>query len=286
MPGTRDDLPSLVPCARQLEKDNAMNSVRLSCLVGAVAVFGLGMGAEACSSSSPTGNSSTSTSTSSGASSTKTSTTTSGGSTVSSTSGASTGTTSGTTTSGASTSGSSAKCFAAPGDKVFAEDGGAFYCPFSGVDGGKAVSCTPGTEHCCETAAAGAACTPTATACGATDTDWHCEGTPDCVGSAGTICCGSGTLALQAAQPGCGDGGTTLGSYEYVSGFKGSTCVAAAACTGFQICSKNSECSSGVCSPIKPKGNSIGYCVGSGTGTGSSSTSSSSSGSSGSGSSS
>ncbi len=160
-------------------------------------------------------------------------------------------------------SGSGATCYAPPGDKVYSEDGGSFYCPFSKTDAGKAEYCTSGTEHCCEPSSGTATCLPSATTCGATtDTDWECEGTPDCAGHAGTICCGTGALKTQAAQPGCGADGGTVPSYTYVDGFTKATCVAPAACTTFQICAEQSDCSSGTCTPIKPKGNDIGYCAG------------------------
>ncbi len=254
-----------------------MKSVQLAWVFGAVSALGLGMAAEACSSSSSTttppsgdgGHSSTGSTTGSGTS--QTSSTGTGGGSTSSTSG---------------TSSSSVTCYKAPGE-LFAEDGGVgVYCPFSATtDGGKAVHCTAG-EHCCEppeSASMVSTCEPAATTCPVMNsTDWACEGTPDCAGTAGTVCCGAGTIKTQAPQPGCGDGGSTLPSYPYVGDFTGTSCVASCSLTTttFQVCSKDSECpggAAGSCVSIKPKGNGIGYCAGSGSGTGSSSSSSSSS---------
>jgi hypothetical protein len=89
-------------------------------------------------------------------------------------------------------------------------------------------------------------------------TSWKCEGAPDCASTTGTVCCGTGTIEQQVAQPSCGDGG--IAPYPYVSGFTGSSCTAS--CTTYQICSQSSECppSASTCVPIEPKGNGIGYC--------------------------
>ena len=260
-----------------------MKSSQFAWILGAVSSLGLGMAAQACSSSSPTGNSSTSTSTSSGSNHTSTTST-----------GSNSGTTSGTTTATGSNSGTTildggAKCYSAPG-KVYAEDGSTgLYCPFSETDasGGKAIHCATG-QQCCsppESAMLASTCEPVANACPVKDSvDWVCEGTPDC--KTGTLCCGQGTIATQSPQPGCGDGGSTIPAYPYVSGFYGSACQASCAHfgdggNGFQICSKDSECTTPgeSCIPIKPKGNSIGYCgvaTGSGSGSSSSSTASTS----------
>jgi hypothetical protein len=153
----------------------------------------------------------------------------------------------------------SVTCYAAP-TKVYPEDGGGFYCPFSKVDGGSIEYCTGGTEHCCEPSTGTSSCEPIATQCGTGNTDWQCEGTPDCASMPGTICCGTGHVAQQAAQPGCGPDGGTLPAFPYVSGFTGSSCMTPSACTTFQICSQTTECSTGTCTPIRPKGNDIGYC--------------------------
>ena len=142
------------------------------------------------------------------------------------------------------------------------------YCPFSAAtDGGENAHCARG-EHCCETPMAAdtpSECEPAGMACPIVDsTDWQCEGTPDC--GSGQVCCGPGMVENQAAQPGCGVGGSTLPPSIYVAGFApGSTC--AASCEGvgsgisWQICSQNSECASGqTCVPVLVKGNSVGAC--------------------------
>jgi hypothetical protein len=157
------------------------------------------------------------------------------------------------TTMGGMDAGTGADCEAPP-TMVYAESKAGVYCPFSAVDGGKNQVCTAG-EHCCETPEGSGAstCNAAGTACAvAMSTDWQCEGTPDCSGTSGTVCCGTGTIETQAA---CG----TYPAYPYISKFTGSSC--AASCTTYQICSQTSECPSGkTCVPVKPKGNTIGVC--------------------------
>jgi hypothetical protein len=151
-------------------------------------------------------------------------------------------------------------CYSPPASMVYPDTG--IYCPFSAVAGGMDVTCPAGTQHCCEPPSTGTSeCAPIAAMCAEGDTDWQCEGTPDCAGQPGTICCGSGRLETQAPQPGCGPDGGTVPSYTYVSGFTGSTCMTPAACTAFQICGSQADCTTGTCTPIKPKGNDIGYCA-------------------------
>jgi hypothetical protein len=155
------------------------------------------------------------------------------------------------------------------------------YCPFSGVDGGKDIYCSAGQQCCSPPEGMGAStCLPDTESCPVKNSvDWVCEGTPDCNGNPGTICCGQGTIAIQTPQPGCGPDGGTLGEYPYVSGFYGSACQASCATfgdggKGFQLCSQTSECPAGeTCVPIKPKGNSVGYCAAGGTGSGTGSSS-------------
>ncbi len=250
-----------------------MKSTMLSLVLGATTAFGLGMAAEACSSSSSPattnedgGSHSSATGTASGTGATGTSGSHSSG----------TASSSGTGT----TSAAGSSCYEPPGTKVYPpEDGGAFYCPFSGVGDAGAKYCAIG-EHCCETESAGADCQALTTACAAKDTDWQCEGTTQC--GKGEVCCGNGSITTQAAQTGCSNAsGGSIPSYPYVSDFKGTTCVPAASCTGptsFEVCSLQSDCGSGKCTPIKPKGNEIGYCVG-GDGSGNASGAASSGGS-------
>ena len=170
---------------------------------------------------------------------------------------------SGSSTASGSTSGSAGDggCYKAP-TALHAETKAGVYCPFSVGDAGKATTCAAG-QHCCEppeSAATASTCEPATTACPvAMSTDWACEGAFDCASKAGTVCCGTGTIGLQAAQPACGDGG--IASFSYVTGYTGSAC--SATCTTYQICSKDSECpgaATGSCVPIEPKGGGIGYC--------------------------
>ncbi len=262
-----------------------MKSGSIAWVLGAVSALTMGMAAEACSSSSTT-------------------TGTDGGSSSSSHSSGSSKTSGSSGTpfmdGGTTTLDSGVTCYKPPGS-LFPEDGSTgVYCPFSGAaDGGKDIHCTQG-QHCCsppESADMLSTCVAGGVACTVKDSvDWQCEGTPDCVGQAGTICCGQGIVKEQPAQPGCGSGGATVPPFPYVSGFYGSQCQASCATFGgtdggaaFQICSKDSECESNNCIPVKPKGNGIGYCgpksdAGS-SGSGSSSSTSSASSTSGSGSS-
>ena len=92
-------------------KEDTMKSISLSWVLGAVGAFGLGMAAQACSSSS------TSAAVDSGV----------GGSSSSGNQGSTGGSSTGGSNTGASSAASSAgsnKCYSAPADKVYAEDGG------------------------------------------------------------------------------------------------------------------------------------------------------------------
>jgi len=180
-------------------------------------------------------------------------------STSSSTSGTASGSQSGTSAPSSSTSSGGGTCYKAP-TALHAETTAGVYCPFSGVDGGAALTC-PAGDHCCEPPATSnttSTCVAASKACPiAASTRWDCDGTLDCAATPGTVCCGTGTIEAQAAQPACGDGG--IAPFEYISDFAGSSC--AASCSGYQICSKDSECPGGAtCSPVEPKGAGIGYC--------------------------
>jgi len=167
-----------------------------------------------------------------------------------STSGNTTGTTSAT---------SSSSCANPP--KLFVESAAGVYCPYSGADGGKAQTCAAG-EYCCEPSTGTAVCQPASASCATGsgsggNTKWECLEAIDCASnSGGKLCCGSGTLATQAA---CG----TEPAYAYVTGFTGTTC--ASSCTAFTVCEQNSDCSaltpSGqTCVATKAKGGDFGHC--------------------------
>lgn len=248
------------------ERHDVMKLVKLAWVLGGVAAMGLGMGAEACSSSSGTG--------------------TGGdaghGSSTGSGSGSHAGTGTGTGSKDGGTPSGDAGCHKAP-PELHAETEAGVYCPFSDLaDSGKAGTCAAG-QHCCEPPTSGnSTCTAAATTCATGDTDWQCGAPADCVGNAaGGVCCGTGTINMQApcgaGQAGYPDGGYP--AYPYVSDFKGTTC--AASCNGqmfngeklgIVICSQQSDCVTGTCTPIEPKGGGTGYCAGatpgSGTGTG------------------
>ena len=72
------------------------------------------------------------------------------------------------------------------------------------------------------------------------------------------------SACINDMQAPCGN----VPAYPYVSGFKGSTC--AASCNAgtfdggiisFIMCSQQSDCPTGTCTPIEPKGGSAGYCA-------------------------
>ena len=129
------------------------------------------------------------------------------------------------------------------------------YCPFSAPAGGKNIYCAENQECCenvkgagvstCETK--GAAC-PVATA-----TAWECEDPVDCAGSVGKVCCAHS-----------GDGGAvTVGSDTcgaFLSKFSGTRCQTACGAGELVVCEKQSECTTGTCTAVKPKGNDIGVC--------------------------
>jgi hypothetical protein len=131
-------------------------------------------------------------------------------------------------------------------------DGGVF-CPFSAPAGGKNVYCTD-TQQCCENAKGQgvSTCVAKGTACpvqGATA--WECEDPSNC--AAGQKCCAhSGDAgAVTIATDTCG---------PYLSKFSGTRCAATCGAGELVVCEQQSECTSGTCTAVKPKGNDIGVC--------------------------
>jgi hypothetical protein len=141
-------------------------------------------------------------------------------------------------------------------------DAGAnLYCPFSGVDGGKAEYCNAAQEHCCETpqgAATPSMCVPNATACmtGTGYTDWQCEDpVSDC--PTGMICCAPGaTIGLGGMMNG-------MQCQNFAHMMTHTACVANfAACSGIVMCTNSSECPNGqMCIPFSKAGNQVGGCM-------------------------
>lgn len=132
-------------------------------------------------------------------------------------------------------------------------DGGMF-CPFSAPTGGKNIYCSTAQE-CCENPKGGgvSTCETRGTACPvATATAWECESPVDC--AAGQVCCAhSGT----AGTP------VTIGTDvcgPYLSKFSGTKCAATCATGELVVCEQASDCTSGTCTAVKPKGNDIGVC--------------------------
>jgi hypothetical protein len=122
------------------------------------------------------------------------------------------------------------------------------YCPFSGMNGGKAIYCMQGMQHCCEPSQGTAMCDPIATACPAGNTDWQCEDPTDCAN--GQHCCGSGTVVI--APPGC---------QNFGSKFTGTHCAASCAANEITMCTSDGECGGKTCTPFETKGNQVGACL-------------------------
>ena len=130
-------------------------------------------------------------------------------------------------------------------------DGGV-YCPFSAPVGGKNLYCTV-TQECCENPKGGgvSTCETKGTACpNASATVWECEDPSDCPGQ---ICCahGSAGTAVTVGTDTCG---------AFLSKFAGTKCAATCAAGELVVCEQQSECTSGTCTAVKPKGNAIGVC--------------------------
>ena len=131
-------------------------------------------------------------------------------------------------------------------------DGGIF-CPFSGPPG-KNISCLD-TEQCCENAkgAGVSTCAPKGSVCPvAGATVWECEDPANC--PAGQKCCAHSSAAGTAVTVSSGTCGT------FLSKFSGTKCAAACATGELVVCEQQSECTTGTCTAVRPKNNSIGVC--------------------------
>jgi hypothetical protein len=129
--------------------------------------------------------------------------------------------------------------------------GPTIYCPLSGVDGGKNVYCTPGTEHCCEPTQGTASCDPIASACGGGDTDWQCQDpVADC--PIGQQCCAPGATLVINADPSCAN---------YATSFHSTTCAQTCANVDLVMCTSDGECPNGqTCTPFRTNGAPVGAC--------------------------
>ncbi|HEY8079633.1 MAG TPA: hypothetical protein VIF62_36130, partial [Labilithrix sp.] len=94
--------------------------------------------------------------------------------------------------------------------------------------------------------AAGAACPV------ASSSSWACEDAIDCASSgAGPVCCGVGSVALDAA---CG--------FRRGSSFTGSHCAASCGAGEVIVCESNAQCPMGkTCQPFKTQGLGLGVCL-------------------------
>jgi mucin-2 len=214
---------------------------------------------------SGTTTSSAATTSSGGGSTTSSSAGTGGATTTTSSSGggSTTTTTTTTTASSSSTTTSSGAPCTGPGTLHPSNPDagpGTIYCPFSGVDGGKDMYCTPGTQHCCETpegSSTPSACVPIGTACVSGSTDWQCEDpATDCPAS-NPVCCAQGATWV--------DGGTMNGMVcqNYASMMTGTVCTTQAQCNGIIICATQAECTSigkTGCDTFSKAGNQVGAC--------------------------
>lgn len=130
--------------------------------------------------------------------------------------------------------------------------GGGIFCPFSAPPGGKNVDCAE-SEQCCQNpkGAGVSTCVTKGSACPvANATVWECEDPSNC---AGKLCCAHS-----------GDGGTVTIATDtcgnYLSKFSGTRCSTVCAPGELVVCEQQSECSTGTCTAVKPKGNDIGVC--------------------------
>ena len=126
------------------------------------------------------------------------------------------------------------------------------YCPFSGVDGGRDLTCARVTQQCCETPSddAGAStCESVGAACPAAgSTIWECEDAVDC--ASGKSCCGA---AVVESDPVCN-------YLRAAPGFGGTRCKATCGAGEVVICQQQSGCTTGTCTPLRAAGNSVGTC--------------------------
>ncbi|AKV00744.1 hypothetical protein AKJ09_07407 [Labilithrix luteola] len=132
-------------------------------------------------------------------------------------------------------------------------DGG-IYCPYSASDGGKNLYC-PTTDQCCESAKGGSpsTCVTKGSACPtASATVWECESPLDCPGMGMQCCAHGGTKAsVTVQQDTCG---------PYLSKFDGTRCASSCGAGELVVCEAPSDCATGTCTAVKPKGNDIGVC--------------------------
>lgn len=126
------------------------------------------------------------------------------------------------------------------------------FCPFSGVDGGRDLTCARVTQQCCETPnddAGASTCQAVGSACPAAgSTTWECEDTVDC--AAGKVCCGAVTLEQ---DPVCG-------YFRAAPGFGGTHCKASCGAGEVVVCQQQSGCTTGTCTPFRAAGNAVGAC--------------------------
>ncbi len=127
------------------------------------------------------------------------------------------------------------------------------YCPFSATAGGKNVTCAPG-QQCCESPTSGtpSTCVAAGSACPVPkSTIWQCGSAQDC--GSGKKCCAhaadGGAVTVQ--QDTCG---------PYLSHFGGTSCETSCAAGELVVCEQQTDCTSGTCTAVKPKGNDIGVC--------------------------
>jgi hypothetical protein len=136
-----------------------------------------------------------------------------------------------------------------------------FYCPFSG-DGGAGGYCPVGTM-CCETPAeAGvpSSCMPIDSGtCVANSTTWQCDDPTEC--GTGMQCCAipyQGKTSVNILQDTPVNNQVCMGHYaQYM---QGTICASSCATGQVQICTSNSECSTGNCVPFRKAGNQVGAC--------------------------
>jgi hypothetical protein len=235
---------------------------------GSSGAGGSGVGASTSTTGSPSSTTGTpaGTTTSGTPAGTTTTTTSGGGATTVTTSGGGTSVTGGggSTTGTGGEGGSTCKTPGTLHPPNLEAGPGTIYCPFSGVDGGKAEYCTPQTQHCCETPEGST--TPSAcvdgitTACVAGSVDWQCEDpVADC--AAGEVCCAAG------ASIGLGGMVGGMACQNFAHHMTGTACVAASACpaaSNIVICTNNTECTgigTGTCTPFSKSGNAVGGCM-------------------------
>ena len=165
------------------------------------------------------------------------------------------GTTSETSTASDSGSAGDGNCEKPP--KLFPETTPGIYCPFSAVDGGSDITCAAG-QHCCEVPSGSSSpstCVALGTACPvANSVDWQCEAPIDCTvtGSAGPICCGTGSPTTATH---CGV------TWPEWTGFTGTVCAASCPAPGITVCETQGDCGdAGTCTASKSNGNDFGFC--------------------------